>query len=81
MTKQKLVSGKSVLAVRKIEVKTLLSSDQIKDLNPRKLFTVAVCDEQQSYQGYRLLTDQIPSNWNLHKINGSLSLFPIVTGG
>lgn len=75
MTISKLVLEKTK------EVSSLLSKDQLDKLSPRKLFTVAVSDEKNNYQGYRLLTDQIPSNYKLHEINGVTSLLPIVTGG
>jgi hypothetical protein len=67
--------------LQKIEVKSLLTKDQLNDLNPKKVFVIAVSDDKNQYQGYRQLNDQIPENWNLFKVDGSLSLFPIVQGG
>ena len=75
MTISKLVLEKTK------EVSSLLSKDQLASLDPRKLFTIAVSDEKNNYQGYRLLTDKVPSNYQAHKINGITSLLPIVTGG
>ena len=67
--------------IGKIFIQSLLNKQDFKNPNPKRLFAVAVMDEKNNYQGYRLITDQIPENWNLHKVENQLSMIPIVTGG
>ena len=65
----------------KVEIRSLLTNAELERLDSRKVFVVSVIDDQGKYAGFRLVSDLIPSDWSIQRINGQSSLFPIVQGG